>query len=149
MERLLPRAIEGRYLLVELEPDTSATFLETAVERLAGERLRPVFAHPERCESVREQPRLLDEARAAGALVQVVAPSLTGRWGTTAGVAAWKLLDSGLVDLLGSDSHRPATAATHLTRAAASIEERYGAEALIDLTARAPSRLVGVAAQEA
>jgi protein-tyrosine phosphatase len=148
LEKLLPRAIDGRFLLVELERATPAAFLETAVERLAGERLRPVFAHPERSESVREQPRLLDEARAAGALVQVVAPSLTGRWGGTVGTAAWRLLDSGHVDLLGSDSHRPATATTHLERAAAAIEERYGTEALVDLTARAPSRLVGVAAQE-
>jgi protein-tyrosine phosphatase len=148
METLFPRSIDGRFLLVELEPHTPVAFLETAVERLAGERLRPVFAHPERCESVRQQPRLLDEARAAGAMAQIVAPSLTGRWGKTVAVAAWRLLDSGVVDLLGSDSHRPANATTHLERAAALIEERYGADVLIDLTARAPSRLVGVAAQE-
>ena len=148
MEELLPRSIDGRFLLVELEPDTPAAFLETAVARLAGEQLSPVFAHPERCPSVREQPRLLDEARAAGALIQVVAPSLTGRWGKAVGVAGWSLLDAGVVDLLGSDSHRPAHAATHLERAAALIEGRYGAEVLADLTERAPSRLVGVAAQE-
>jgi protein-tyrosine phosphatase len=148
MEKLLPRTIDGRFLLVELEPDTPAAFLETVLERLADERLRPIFAHPERCQSVRERPRLLDEARAAGALAQIVAPSLTGRWGKTVGIAAWRLLDSGVVDLLGSDSHRPAKAATHLERAAALIEQRYGAEVLTDLTTRAPSRLVGVAAPE-
>jgi protein-tyrosine phosphatase len=148
MEKLLPRSIDGRYLLVELEPDTPAAFLETAVDRLAGERLSPVFAHPERCVSVRVQPRLLDEARAAGALAQVVAPSLTGRWGTAVGVAAWKLLEAGVVDLLGSDSHRPAKAITHLERAAAAIEERYGAHVLADLTERAPSRLLGATARE-
>ena len=99
MDELLPRSIDGRFLLVELEPDTPAAFLETAVDRLASERLSPVFAHPERCRSVREQPRLLDEARASGALVQVVAPSLTGRWGREVGVSGWKLLDAGVVDL--------------------------------------------------
>ena len=148
MEELLPRSIEGRFLLVELEPDTPATFLETAVARLAGEQLSPVFAHPERCPSVREQPRLLDEARAAGALIQVVAPSLTGRRGKAVGVAAWKLLDSGVVDLLGSDSHRPSRTAIHLEVASGLIEERYGAEVLAELTERVPSRLVGVAARE-
>ena len=148
MEELRPRSIDGRFLLVELEPDTPAAFLETAVARLAGERLSPVFAHPERCQSVRDQPRLLDEARTAGALTQVVAPSLTGRWGRTVGVAAWKLLDAGVVDLLGSDSHRPAHTATHLERAVALVEERYGGAVLADLTERAPSRLVGAAAHE-
>ena len=146
MDELLPRSIDGRFLLVELEPDTPAAFLETAVDRLAEERLSPVFAHPERCRSVREQPRLLEEARAAGALVQVVAPSLTGRWGKDVGVAGWKLLDAGVVDLLGSDAHRPSAEATHLEVASGLIVERYGGEVLVDLTERAPSRLVGIAA---
>ena len=146
MDELLPRSIDGRFLLVELEPDTPAAFLETAVDRLAGERMIPVFAHPERCRSVREQPRLLDEARTAGALVQVVAPSLTGRWGKDVGVAGWKLLDAGVVDLLGSDAHRPSAEATHLEVASGLIVERYGGEVLADLTERVPSRLVGIAA---
>jgi protein-tyrosine phosphatase len=146
MDELLPRSIDGRFLLVELEPDTPAAFLETAVERLAADRLSAVFAHPERCRSVREQPRLLEEARAAGALVQIVAPSLTGRWGKDVGVAAWKLLDAGVVDVLGSDSHRPSPTATHLEVAAGQIEARYGGEVLADLTERAPSRLVRIAA---
>ena len=135
-------------MLVELEPDTPAAFLETAVERLAGERLSAVFAYPERCRSVREQPRLLEEARAAGALVQIVAPSLTGRWGKDVGVAAWKLLDAGVVDVLGSDSHRPSRTATHLEVASRLIEERYVGDVLAGLTERVPSRLVGVAARE-
>ena len=146
LEELLPRTIAGQFVLVELEPDTPAAFLETAVERLAAERLGAVFAHPERCRSVREQTRLLEEARAAGALVQVVAPSLTGRWGKDVGVAAWKLLDAGVVDVLGSDSHRPSPTATHLEVAAGRIEARYGGEVLADLTERAPSRLVRIAA---
>lgn len=148
MDELLSRTMGGRFLLVELEPDTPAAFLETAVERLAGERLSPVFAHPERCRSVREQPRLLDEARTAGALVQVVAPSLTGRWGKHVGVAGWKLLDAGVIDLLGSDSHRPAETRTHLEVAAAEIEARYGAEVLAELTERVPLRLLSMAARE-
>jgi protein-tyrosine phosphatase len=148
MEELLPRTMGGRFLLVELEPDTPAAFLETAVERLAGERLSPVFAHPERCRSVREQPRLLEEARAAGAFVQIVAPSLTGRWGKDVGIAAWKLLDAGVVDLLGSDSHRPAETRTHLEVAAAEVEARYGPEVLAELTEREPLRLLSTVAWE-
>jgi protein-tyrosine phosphatase len=147
-EELVPRSIEGRFLLVELEPDTPAPFLETAVDRLAAVRLSPIFAHPERCPAVRDRPRLLDEARAGGALVQVVAPSLTGRWGKDVGVAAWRLLDSGVVDLLGSDSHRPARSASRLERAATLIVERYGRTVLRDLTERTPARLLGGAAHE-
>ena len=124
---------------------------------LGDERRRPLEVRASAAGAVRvaseqvdqaavEQPRLLDEARAAGALVQIVAPSLTGRWGREVGIAGWKLLDAGVVDLLGSDAHRPSDEATHLEVAAGQIVERYGGEVLADLTDRAPSRLVGIAA---
>src|SRR5207244_13464535 len=48
MEELLQRSMGGRFLLVELEPDTPAAFLEPAAARLAGARRGPRFAHPER-----------------------------------------------------------------------------------------------------
>ena len=48
--------------------------------------------------------------------------------------------------MLGSDSHRPSPTATHLEVAAGQIEARYGGEVLADLTERAPSRLVRIAA---
>jgi protein-tyrosine phosphatase len=142
-DELAERSIDGRFLLVEIEADTPATFLTTAVEQLSAERLTPIFAHPERCLALRGQPRLLEEARASGALVQVVAPSLTGRWGGDVGVAAWQLVDAGLVDLLASDSHRPARSGTHLERATALIAERHGPDLVRNLTERAPARVVG------
>lgn len=146
---LSARTIEGRFLLVELEPATPAAVLETVLGRLDAQRLRPIFAHPERSRSVREQPRLLAEARAAGALVQVVAPSLTGRWGSSVGAGAWRLLDAGVVDLLASDSHRRGSGATQLARAGEAVAARYGDDVLAELTERAPARVLDAVAHEA
>lgn len=148
MSELVRRTIEGRFLLVELEPATPAAVLETVVERLEGQGLRPIFAHPERSKSVREQPRLLAEARAAGALVQVVSPSLVGRWGGEVETAAWRLLDRGVVDLLASDSHRRGRGAVSLARALDAIDRRYGAGVVAELTEHAPARIVTVGAAE-
>jgi protein-tyrosine phosphatase len=139
----------GGFLIVELEPTTPAAVLGTVVERLANRALRPVFAHPERCSSVREQPRLLAEARARGALVQVVAPSLAGHWGSAVTGSAWSLLDSGLVDLLASDSHRPGRGARTLELAAEAVALRYGADTLANLTERGPVGIVGALAEDA
>jgi protein-tyrosine phosphatase len=130
------------YLLVELEPDTPAAVLDLLVERLDGLGLLPVLAHPERCRAVRSQPRVIDSARSAGALVQVVARSL-GEGSTRAVASAtWALLDSGRVDLIASDSHRAEHADTTLPHALRTVRERYGTEALHALTVRAPSRLI-------
>ncbi len=144
---LTERRMGETHLLVELEPDTPAGFVEVALERLGEISLTPVFAHPERCPAVRSQPRVLDAARAAGALVQVVAPSLVGSWGGGAADAAWHLLESGRVDLLASDAHRPRRQGTHLAIAAPLVAARLGAEALTEFTERGPARIVGPALQ--
>jgi protein-tyrosine phosphatase len=147
-DALVERSIGG-FLLVELEPTTPGSFLETALERLAHDGLRPVFAHPERCAAVRSQPRLLEEARANGALAQVVASSLTGRFGHEVEAAAWRLLEQGGVDLLGSDAHRALPEGSHLERAVPLVSERFGDDALRELTERGPARVLDEAPRPA
>lgn len=147
-DELRARSIGG-FLLVELEPATPVGFLETALERLADDGLRPVFAHPERCAATRRQPRLLEEARAEGALVQVVSSSLAGRFGGEVEGAAWRLLETGGVDLLASDAHRARSDGSHFEHAVSLVSERLGVEALRELTERGPARVLGSAARVA
>ena len=140
-EELRGRAIRGRSLLVELTQDTSEVLPATATERLAEGGLGIVIAHPERSRAVQRRPAAIEEARAAGALVQVVASSLTGRWGGAVASAAWALLDAGRVDLLASDAHRARTQSS-LAEARRRVAERYGASALDVLTRTAPADLL-------
>lgn len=102
---LVTRSIGGRFSLVELVPATPAGFLPSLGARLEKAGLLPILAHPERCRAVQRRPAILDAARAEGALVQVVAPSLTGVWGEEVSATAWKLLNTGRADLLASDAH--------------------------------------------
>jgi protein-tyrosine phosphatase len=136
------RKLGDRYILIELEPDTPAGLVEVALTRVSEIGLTPVFAHPERCRAVRSQPRVLDSAHAAGALVQVVAPSLSGRWGEATAEAAWRLLESGRVDLLASDAHRARHAGERLTRVLELVSARIGRQALIELTETNPARVI-------
>jgi protein-tyrosine phosphatase len=141
-EDLRGRAMGNGYLLVELEPDTPAAVVDLLGERLDGLGLLPVLAHPERCRAVRTQPRVLDAARSAGALVQVVARSLGRDSSRGAAAAAWDLLEAGRADLIASDSHRAEHAGRTLPHALEAVGERYGAVALEALTVINPSRLV-------
>lgn len=140
--KLQLRAISGRFLLVEIIQPTPLATLELVQTTLAGYRLRTIFGHPERCRAVQRRPEVLRELRDGGALVQVVAPSLLGRWGPEAGTAAWELIDQGLVDLLASDAHGYLRRRPHLRAAADLVAERFGDDARAALTERAPGRLL-------
>jgi protein-tyrosine phosphatase len=142
LERLRARAIAGRYLLVELVSDTPAPAARAVAGRLAEAELLPIFAHPERCRAVQLDPTLLDEVREAGALVQVVAPSLAGRWGDEVWRAAWQLVESGRADLLASDAHRVSASSPQLAAVATLVESRCGRERREELTETAPRRLL-------
>jgi protein-tyrosine phosphatase len=138
-DELLRRAIAGRFLLVELEPGTPATFLGLCAERLEDLSLVPVFAHPERCRAIQRDASSLGEARSRGGLVQVVATSLAGAWGRTVGRAAWSFVASGRADVVASDAHRPGRGA--LPQVLAALVERVGASVAERLTETAPRRL--------
>lgn len=112
------------------------------LERLSGLGHRVVLAHPERCASVAMHPRLLDDARADGGLVQIVASSLTGRRGREVASAAWRLLEAGRADLLASDAHRARPEGPHLARAVSLVVNRLGPEIVRELTESAPARLL-------
>lgn len=124
-EELLPRAIGGRSLLVELEPSTPAAVILLLCDRVAEIGLTPVLAHPERCRAVQRDSGALTAARDRGALVQVVASSLAGSWGRTIARTAWALVASGRADLVGSDAHR-AGSQRPLARVLHELEERLG-----------------------
>lgn len=131
----------GRFVLVELEPETPAGFVEQAVIRARELGLDLVLAHPERCSAVRRDPRVLDEARAAGALAQSVASSLDGRWGREVEASAWAFVGAGRIDLVASDAHRVGRRGLALVGALAQIAGRFGDETLRLLTETVPRRV--------
>jgi protein-tyrosine phosphatase len=141
-EELFVRTIAGRFLLVEVQPDTTATFLETAVQRVFELGLVPVLAHPERGRSLSRHLEELESIRNAGAVVQIVAPSLLGDAGRDAAATAWGLLERGLADVLASDSHGWWRSPAFLYEAAGAVDERFGPDIRRALTQKNPAMLL-------
>jgi protein-tyrosine phosphatase len=140
--RLSARSFGGRYVLVELVRDTSREAARDVCARLGSFGFVPVLAHPERCAAVQADPGLLNEAKASGALVQVVAPSLSGRFGDDVWSAAWYIVESGIADVVASDAHRASATSPQLATVAALIEDRCGVARRQDLMDRTPRRLL-------
>jgi protein-tyrosine phosphatase len=136
------RAVAGRFLVVELVSRLPRGAPAEVLERLEAEGLVPVFAHPERWLAVHGPVELLDEARANGAWLQVVAPSLVGSSSAEVWEIAWELVVSGRADLVGSDAHRPAGRRIRLRALADLIEARCGEARRAELLEHAPARLL-------
>jgi protein-tyrosine phosphatase len=142
LEELLIRTIDRRFALIELLGDTSPAAIVSIGERFVDTGIRLVLAHPERCRAVQRHLNVLDPFRADGALLQVVAPSLLGRWGPEVEATAWHLVDTGRADLLASDAHSTRRRRPHLDQACELIGERLGGGVVAELTERRPRLLL-------
>ena len=142
MDELTRRALGARHLLVEVDRETPAGFLELLLDRLRKFERSAVLAHPERCPALHSRPHLIDAARKRGILVQVVAPSLVGRSGQRAANVAWRLLETDRADIIASDSHRASSAGPGLTMALKLLTRRMGPEAVHRLTEDTPASVV-------
>ena len=93
-----------RYVMVEFLPAAPYSYIFSAVRELTLAGYRPVLAHAERYQALREEGRL-EELKKQGACVQLNFRPAGGKWHQ--GTARWcrKILRRGLADFLGTDMH--------------------------------------------
>jgi protein-tyrosine phosphatase len=95
-------------VLMELPFHDSLGLSEALGEHIEAAGLTPVIAHPERAEAFLADSSAAHRLRERGWLLQVNATSILGYHGPECEAAGWRLIDDHLVDLVGSDGHRPA-----------------------------------------
>ncbi len=96
----------GKYALVEFSVTEMPLFAQWLIFNLKVRGVTPIIAHPERYGWVQRDERNLWRLLVQGALVQVTADALLNP-DTPHGRTAWRLLKSGVVDLVASDWHAP------------------------------------------
>lgn len=134
------RLAGGRFALVEFPYMTVPPRSRFVLQHLVAAGVTPVIAHPERYMGMAAFSELPVEWKSAGALLQVNAGSVTGRYGPKARENAIGLLERGLADYLCSDFHargRPSTA-----HALSILREMGAGEQAGTLTAVNPARLL-------
>jgi protein-tyrosine phosphatase len=87
--------------------------------------MTPIITHPERNPILARQPERMAEWLKAGALIQVTANSLTGRFGQMAERSAFWLLDHQWVHFLATDAHDMQSRPPRLRPAFDLVAERY------------------------
>jgi protein-tyrosine phosphatase len=113
----------GRYVLMEVPLIGSPLYLDRQVLELRSAGITPVLAHPERNRDVQRNPAAVSGAASSGALIQVTAASVEGRFGRRVKHACERLLELELVHMLASDAHAPHIRASGLSDAVAALRD--------------------------
>lgn len=95
------------YVLFELPLRHQFPNLKITINKLKENNYIPILAHPERYSVIQKDFNLLLELKDMGVLFQSNYGSIVGMYGLGAKLTLKKMLKNNLVDLLGSDVHRP------------------------------------------
>ena len=102
--------IDGtNYVLMELPMQSELPNLKNIIYILLGNGYKPIIAHPERYEYVKDNPNWLIEYIELGVLFQANYASIIGLYGKEAQKTVKLLLKNNMIHFLGSDVHRPNT----------------------------------------
>jgi protein-tyrosine phosphatase len=141
-DELRERSIAGRWVVVEQVYDSLPNLAEAIVRRLEPEGLAAILAHPDRSRAVQRDLGVLDGARAAGAVLQVVVPSLLGEWGSLVQRTAWALIETERATLLASGAHGAAARSCRFVDVEPIVVVRFGRTKWEELTFREPNSLL-------
>ncbi|PLK44020.1 tyrosine-protein phosphatase [Emticicia sp. TH156] len=94
-----------RYLLIEMSFISPPPNLSQLIFKLKTSGYSPVMAHPERYPYWWESLDKIADLKQAGCLLQLNLLSLAGYYGKKTKQVATKLLESGIIDFVGTDLH--------------------------------------------
>jgi len=95
------------HILFELSYTTPVYGIEQTIYELLKAGYKPILAHPERYAYFAASPEKYHKIKEAGLLFQINVNSTDAFYGKKTKVAVKYLIDNGLVDFVGSDTHRP------------------------------------------
>ncbi len=133
----------SRYLLLELpffQPLPPYTL--KLISDLTSAGYVPVIPHPERALDLQQNPHLLFDLHAAGALFQATWGTLSGRLGPVPRSVVSFMLEANLVHFLATDAHSPATSLLQLEKPLAILTEKKGEGFARSVTTDRPAHLI-------
>ncbi|SEN49132.1 protein-tyrosine phosphatase [Mesobacillus persicus] len=117
---------DTNYVFVELPSDHVPRYSEKMLFDLQLKGLIPVIVHPERNREIHERPELLYKLVEKGALAQLTAGSLCGKFGKKIKSFSEQLIEANLVHFIASDAHNVTSRGFHLRQAYDVVEKLYG-----------------------
>src|SRR5699024_111462 len=108
---------ETKYILIEFPSDSVPQYATRLFYDMQLQGLIPVIVHPERNRELLQHPETMYELILNGALSQVTAASLIGKFGKQIAQYSEELIDANLTHFIASDAHNTTTRPFHLREA--------------------------------
>lgn len=128
--KLLTINNSGKYLLLELPYDHVPTSIHNMIYEIQLLGVTPIIPHPERNVTLRRNPALLYRMIDRGALSQLTAASILGKFGKEVQAFSYQCIEHSISHMIASDAHRPVKRGILLREAYEHMTRRYD----IDLT---------------
>ncbi|OMP66124.1 tyrosine-protein phosphatase [Domibacillus epiphyticus] len=113
------------YMLVELPSNGIPAFTEQILFDLQLNGITPIIVHPERNAAIMENPDMLYKLIKNGALSQITAASIDGKFGKKIKNLSIQLIEANLTHFIASDAHNLSTREIGLVKAYGSIDSGY------------------------
>jgi len=119
---------QTQYVFVELPSNHVPRYTKQMLFDLQLKGLIPIIVHPERNSEIHERPEKLYELVEKGALAQLTAGSLCGKFGKKIKGFSEQLIEANLVHFIASDAHNVTSRAFHISQAFDTVHSKYGSD---------------------
>lgn len=120
----------SRYVLIEFPSNHVPRYSEQLLYDMQTKGIIPMIAHPERNGEIMQNPDILYKLVKKGAIAQVTAGSLVGRFGKKIQKFSLDLVEARLAHIVASDAHNVKNRGFYLRDAFEIIQKEFGSEAV-------------------
>lgn len=138
----VPTMAGSRYVLTEFSNRMDAFYIRERLYALLSSGYKPVIAHVERYDIMRENIGLVEELISMGAMTQINADSLIGKEGFGTKRFCRMLMKHGAVHFVGSDSHGSRERVSRLGEAYVYAEKKFGRTCAEEIFIKNPRRIL-------
>lgn len=121
---------ETKYLFVEFPSGHVPRYAKQMLFDIQVAGFTPIIVHPERNQELIEHPEKLYDFVKNGALTQVTAASVVGKFGKNIQKFSHQIIEANLTHFLASDAHNTTTRGFCMQEAYQEVQTRHGAEAV-------------------
>ncbi len=124
--QLLPLNSTSGYIFVELPPDHVPRYTDQMLFDLQVAGYQAIIVHPERNRELIQHPDTLYKFVKNGALTQVTAASVAGKFGKKIQKFTHQLIEANLTHFIASDAHNTTNRGFHMQEAYDEIRNEFG-----------------------